>query len=69
MITFHPAARRVSTGFAPMITLRASKGRMVGSKTQAGNVFATAVEAKAHALLIALRAAMTRPDCLTVCRA
>lgn len=68
MITFHPAARPVINGFAPMITLRAAKGRMVGSKTQSENVFATALEARDHALIIALRAAMTAPDCLTVCK-
>lgn len=68
MITFHPAARPVAAGFAPMITLRGSGGRMVGSRTQANNVFDTKADAVAHALIIALRAAMLRPDCLTVCR-
>jgi hypothetical protein len=67
MITFHPAARKTSNGFVPMVTLRKDKGRMVGSKlTQNGNVFATAAEAKAHALIAALRTAMRFPDLMTV---
>lgn len=61
MITFHPAARQVSTpdgrnGFIPMVTLRAAKGRMVGSKvSQTGNVFATASEALEAAVAAAVR--------------
>jgi hypothetical protein len=51
MITFHPAARPVSNGFLPMVTLRAAKGRMVGSKvSQNGRVYATASEAFAVAV-------------------
>jgi hypothetical protein len=69
MITFHPAARKTSTGFIPMVTLRADKGRMVGSKvSQTGNVFASAAEAFDHALIIALRVAMRSPETLTVCK-
>lgn len=56
MITFHPAARPVSGGFIPMVTLRGTKGRMVGSKVaQNGNVFATAGEALEYAMRAALR--------------
>jgi hypothetical protein len=69
MITFHPAARRTATGFIPMVTLRKDRGRMVGSKlSQSGNVFATAAEAKAHAVIAALRVAMAYPDLMTVAR-
>lgn len=58
MITFHPAARPVANGFIPMVTLRAAKGRMVGSKvSQTGNVFATASEALEHAVDAARRVA------------
>lgn len=60
MITFHPAARRTANGFVPMVTLRADKGRMVGSKlSQGGNVFATAAEALEHAVNAATRVAAT----------
>jgi hypothetical protein len=59
MITFHPAARKLSDGsFIPMVTLRAAKGRMVGSKVaQTGNAFTTASEALEHAISAATRAA------------
>ena len=58
MITFHPAARKVTAGFIPMVTLRKDKGRMVGSKVSQGcNVFATASEALAHAVMAANRVA------------
>lgn len=58
MITFHPAARKTSQGFVPMVTLRADRGRMVGSKvSQTGNVYATAAEALAHAMSAAARVA------------
>ncbi len=68
MITFCPAARPVSNGYSPMVTLRRVDGTMAGSQTQSGTVFVTKADAKAHALLIALRAAMSRPDMLTVCK-
>lgn len=56
MITFHPAARKVSNGFLPSVMLRGSDGRMVGSRvSQNGNVFATAEEALAHAVTAARR--------------
>jgi hypothetical protein len=62
MITFHPAARKVSNGFVPMVTLRADKGRMVGSKvSQHGNVFETAELAISHAITAALRVASRSP--------
>lgn len=67
MIVFHPAARKVSNGFLPMVTLRGTQGRMVGSKvSQTGNVFATAAEALDHALFAALRVAAQFPDMMTV---
>lgn len=70
MITFHPASRQIGLDYYPMITLRGSRGRMAGSSIiQSGATFASAAEAKAHALIIALRAAMRRPDCLTVAKA
>ena len=70
MITFHPASRQIGNAFFPMITLRGSRGRMAGSQIiQSGAEFATAAEAKAHALIIALRAAMRRPDVLFVAKA
>lgn len=70
MITFHPASRPTVNGFLPMITLRGAHGRMAGSSViQSGAVFASAADAKHHALIIALRAAMRRPDVLTVCAA
>jgi hypothetical protein len=56
MITFHPAARKVSNGFIPMVTLRADKGRMVGSKvSQNGNVFEHAWQALEAATIAAKR--------------
>lgn len=61
MITFHPAARQVSqpdgsNGFIPMVTLRGTQGRMVGSKvSQGGHVCATASEALEHATAAARR--------------
>lgn len=58
MITFHPAARQTADGFIPMVTLRAAKGRMVGSKvSQTGNVFATAEAALEAAMSAAVRVA------------
>lgn len=60
MITFHPAARKLSDGsFVAMVTLRKDKGRMVGSKVSQGpaNVFASASEALAHAVMAAHRVA------------
>lgn len=67
MITFHPAARKTSQGFIPMVTLRKDQGRMVGSKVaQHGVTFATAAEAKAHALFAALRVAVRFPEMMTV---
>jgi hypothetical protein len=67
MITFHPASRATANGFIPMVTLRAAKGRMVGSKvSQDCNVFATAYEAFDHARLTALRVAARYPDMMTV---
>ncbi len=56
MITFHCTARKVSQGFLPSVMLRGSDGRMVGSRvSQNGNVFATASEAREHALRAARR--------------
>jgi hypothetical protein len=56
MITFHPAALQVSQGFIPMVTLRGTRGRMVGSKvSQTGNVFATASEALEAAVNASVR--------------
>lgn len=67
MLTFHPAARKTSQGFIPMVCLRNPKGQMVGSKVaQTGNAFATADDATAHALIIALRVAMMSPETLRV---
>jgi hypothetical protein len=68
MITFHPAARKTSEGqYVPMVTLRASKGRMVGSKvSQDCNVFDTAGEALAHALNAAMRVVAMYPEFMTV---
>jgi hypothetical protein len=58
MITFHPAARQTSQGFIPMVTLRGTRGRMVGSKvSQTGNVFATSQEALEFAVMAAQRVA------------
>lgn len=63
MITFHPAARKVSNGYLAMVTLRKDRGRMVGSKvSQMGNVFATSQEALAHAMRAATRVAAQYPD-------
>jgi hypothetical protein len=56
MITFHPCARKCSSGFLPSVMLRGSDGRMVGSRvSQNGCVFATAEEALAHAMNAARR--------------
>jgi hypothetical protein len=73
MITFHPASRKTSQGFVPMVTLRADKGRMVGSRLPTGdyrafNTFATEAQARAQALIIALRVACRHPDIMTVAR-
>lgn len=69
MITFHPAARRTAQGFVPMVTLRADKGRMVGSKlAQNGNAFATAAEALEHAMRAALRVVAQYPDMMTLAK-
>jgi len=63
MITFHPAARKTSAGFVPMVTLRKDKGRMVGSKLSQGcNVFESAQEALAHAVMAASRVVAQYPD-------
>jgi len=70
MVTFHPAARKVSNGFLPSVMVRAEQGRMVGSKvSQVGNVFATAEEAKAFAMQAALRVVASYPDTMRVCAA
>jgi hypothetical protein len=67
MITFHPAARQTATGFIPMVTLRASKGRMVGSKVQQnGNVFETAQEALEHAVMAARRVVAQYPEMMRI---
>jgi hypothetical protein len=55
MITFHPAARKTLNGFVPMVTLRADKGRMVGSKLSQSYVYVTAAEAFDHAMNAARR--------------
>lgn len=69
MITFHPASRKTAAGFVPMVTVRAAKGRMIGSKiAQNGNVYASAAEAKAFAIITALRVAMQFPETMTVAR-
>jgi hypothetical protein len=67
MITFHPAARLTELGYIPMVTLRASKGRMVGSKvSQTGNVFDTAAEALEFAMNAARRVVVMHPATMTV---
>jgi hypothetical protein len=69
MITFHAAARRTSSGFIPMVTLRNSLGQCVGSKvSQVGNAFESAQDAKSHALVAAFRVAMNYPELMTVAR-
>lgn len=67
MITFHPASRQTSHGFIPMVTLRADKGRMVGSKvSQDCNVFETAGEALEHAINAARRVVAQYPELMCV---
>jgi hypothetical protein len=59
MITFHAAARKVTNGYVPMVTLRADKGRMVGSKiSQNGNTYTNEADAKAFAFAAAMRVAL-----------
>jgi len=67
MIKLHPAARPVLNGFIPMVTVRAAKGRMVGSKvSQNGNVFSTACEALEHAVNAARRAVAMHPELMAL---
>jgi hypothetical protein len=64
MITFHAAARKVTQpdglpAYVPMVTLRADKGRMVGSKiSQNGNTYTNEADAKAFAFAAAMRVAL-----------
>ena len=63
MHTLHPAARPVLNGFVPMVTVRRDRGRMVGSKvSQNCNVFTTASEALAHAVMAASRVVAQYPE-------
>ena len=63
MHTLHPAARQTLNGFVPMVTVRRDRGRMVGSKvSQNCNVFATAAEALAHAVMAAGRVVAAHPS-------
>jgi hypothetical protein len=68
MITFHPAARKTSNGFIPMVTLRRPSGHMVGSKvSQNGNVFDTAQEALEHAVRAVARVVAVHSDITRAC--
>lgn len=70
MVKLHPAARKVSAGFLPMVTVRYNKGRMAGSKvSQTGNVFATADEALQFAIAAARRVVSAHPDIMTLANA
>lgn len=71
-ITLHPAVKRVSGGFVPMITLRGSKGQMLGSRTPQGGyrefrTFDCPIAADIEARLIALRMADRYPGILKAC--
>lgn len=58
MLTLHPTARKVSTGFIPMVTVRNATGHMVGSKCPQGEArefrtFTTRMAAELDAWVIA----------------
>lgn len=61
-VTFHPTFKTITGGYVPMVTIRGSKGRMVGSVTPKGEgrewrTFDTAAAAECEAHLVALRVA------------
>lgn len=71
MVTMHPTAKKFAEGFVPMITLRGSKGQMLGSRTPQGgyrefNTYTNECEAEIAARLIALRCAARFPEALRV---
>lgn len=71
MITLYPTAKTVAGGFIPMITLRAAKGRMIGSKVPQGtfqtvNTYADRDACQAVARQIAERVAQQHADVLRV---
>lgn len=70
MVTFHPTAKRTVNGYIPMVTIRAARGRMVGSRVPQGeaaswHTYDTAAAAQCAAYTIALRVA-SRLDCVRV---
>ena len=72
MITMHPTVKATSNGFVPMITLRNTKGQMIGSKTPQGGyrefrTFTNEYDALSEARLIALRCALAHPDHIRAC--
>jgi hypothetical protein len=72
MITLHPAVKVVADGFVPMVTLRGSKGQMMGSKTPSGGyrefrTFTNEYDALTEARLIVLRCALRHPEAIKAC--
>lgn len=71
MITLHPTVKTVAGGFLPMITLRAAKGRMIGSKVPQGtfqlfNTYEDRAACEIEARKIAERVAAQHADILRV---
>lgn len=69
VITIHASAKRFAEGYVPMITLRAAKGRMVGSRCPEGayrefRTFTTEHDAREEAKAICVRMAAQYPAVL-----
>lgn len=62
MVTYHPTSKRVHGGYVPMVTLRAQRGRMIGSRTST-EIVATAELACSLAYIAALRATENAEGC------
>lgn len=72
MITMHPTVKKFADGFVPMITLRNTKGQMIGSKTPQGGyrefrTFTNEYDALSEARLIVLRCAAAHPEAIRAC--
>jgi hypothetical protein len=66
-LTFHCTARKVLTGFVPMVTIRTALGQMLGSRTPKGDARAfrtydTAAAAESDAYETALRVSIRFPQ-------
>ncbi|MBW7970942.1 hypothetical protein [Bradyrhizobium sp. BR 10289] len=71
-ITVHPAAKKFSEGYVPMITLRGAQGRMLGCRTPEGGyrefrTFTNDADAVTEARNICARMVSMYPDVLKAC--